>query len=494
MGALVAATESQRGLPHVARHGVPPPRRSHGFGGFFGPRSNLSAPLSDTTSQLWAQQPVDHFNAQDNRTFQQQYWTNTVFWKGGNSPVFLYIFGEQAADSGWMEGGTWYLAAQAAGALMVGVEHRYFGSSQPFSDVSLASLQFLTTEQALADLASIHSIVSSAYSLTAANPWVSFGGSYAGALSAWLRQKYPTLFVGAVASSAPVQATYDFQGYMEVLTASLGTSSVGSQCTSAVQSAVQTVQGMTTSTSGLAQLAQLFTLCAGSQPSSALDIAQFMLVVVGAFMRVVQYNNEEGYNIDEVCTMMLNASSPLQGFADVSYLVNVEGNSVQCMETSYSNLIYYLQLDTLTAPYTVSGTRQWTYLLCSELAYFYTTDAPNQIFGNLVGLDLFVQECTDVFGPNFNAASIQASVNATNAYYGGADEVGCQSTVFPNGDLDPWHAASVVPPNSLPPSCSLVYIQGTAHCADMMGPYQGEPPSLTAARDQILATVAKWVA
>lgn len=190
--------------------------------------------------------------------------------------------------------------------------------------------------------------------------------------------------------------------HAQVLTASLGTSSAGSQCTSAVQSAVQTVQGMTTSTSGLAQLAQLFTLCAGSQPSSALDIAQFMLVVVGAFMvglhrlhstlvvwrlarehverrflrllfvhrvpcpqQVVQYNNEEGYNIDEVCTMMLNASSPLQGFADVSYLVNVEGNSVQCMETSYSNLIYYLQLDTLTAPYTVSGTRQWTYLLCS---------------------------------------------------------------------------------------------------------------------------------
>ncbi len=190
--------------------------------------------------------------------------------------------------------------------------------------------------------------------------------------------------------------------HAQVLTASLGTSSVGSQCTSAVQSAVQTVQELTASTSGLAQLAQLFTLCAGSQPSSALDIAQFMLVVVGAFMvglhrlhstlvvwrlarehverrylrllfvhrvpclqRVVQYNNEEGYNIDEVCTMMLNASSPLQGFADVSYLVNVEGYNVQCMETSYSNLIYYLQLDTLTAPYTVSGTRQWTYLLCS---------------------------------------------------------------------------------------------------------------------------------
>lgn len=72
--------------------------------------------------------------------------------------------------------------------------------------------------------------MSSAYSLTAANPWVSFGGSYAGALSAWLRQKYPTLFVGAVASSAPVQATYDFQGYMEVCLTYVGTCQASANC------------------------------------------------------------------------------------------------------------------------------------------------------------------------------------------------------------------------------------------------------------------------
>ena len=44
MGALVTATESQRGLPHVARHGVPPPRRNNGFGGFFWPPVEFVGP------------------------------------------------------------------------------------------------------------------------------------------------------------------------------------------------------------------------------------------------------------------------------------------------------------------------------------------------------------------------------------------------------------------------------------------------------------------
>ena len=38
------------------------------------------------------------------------------------------------------------------------------------------------------------------------NPWISIGGSYPGALSAWYRYKYPHLTVGAIASSAVINA------------------------------------------------------------------------------------------------------------------------------------------------------------------------------------------------------------------------------------------------------------------------------------------------
>ena len=58
------------------------------------------------------------------------------------------------------------------------------------------SLQYLNSEQALADLAEFRNAMVSKFQLDNKNKWVMFGGSYPGALSAWFRLKYPHLTIG----------------------------------------------------------------------------------------------------------------------------------------------------------------------------------------------------------------------------------------------------------------------------------------------------------
>jgi pimeloyl-ACP methyl ester carboxylesterase len=95
--------------------------------------------------------------------------------------------------------------------------HTYppFPSSLPFPIVLTAAWQ------ALADAAAFITDLKSR--LGEETKFVTFGGSYSGALSGWFRLKYPHLAVGAVATSAPVLAQLNFVAYHEVVADSLRT-------------------------------------------------------------------------------------------------------------------------------------------------------------------------------------------------------------------------------------------------------------------------------
>lgn len=101
------------------------------------------------------------------------------------------------------------------------MEHRYYGVSQPFEDLSTEHLTFLNSKQALADIA--HFIQSYNKNLAEVYPlntyqWVTIGGSYPGALSAWFKATYPDLTVAAWSSSGVIQPikyfdTFDWDIY-----------------------------------------------------------------------------------------------------------------------------------------------------------------------------------------------------------------------------------------------------------------------------------------
>ena len=99
--------------------------------------------------------------------------------------------------------------------------YRFYGKSRPTPDLSLENLKYLSSHQALADIAFFKEYIVDQFKLTEDNRWIAFGGSYSGALAAWLRIKYPNVVHGSVATSAPVQAEFDFYQYLEVVGHSL---------------------------------------------------------------------------------------------------------------------------------------------------------------------------------------------------------------------------------------------------------------------------------
>ncbi|XP_064143464.1 putative serine protease K12H4.7 [Loxodonta africana] len=180
------------------------------------------------------QQKLDHFSKTFTRLWPQRYFINDAFYKPGG-PVFLMVGGVWTASESWLSiNKTWVTYAQRLGALFLLLEHRFYGYSQPTGDLSTASLQYLSSRQALADIANFRTQIAEKMGLTE-NKWVAFGCSSAGSLAVWSRIKHPELFAAAVGSSAPIQAKANFYEYLEIVQRSLATHN--SNCFQAVKEA-----------------------------------------------------------------------------------------------------------------------------------------------------------------------------------------------------------------------------------------------------------------
>jgi hypothetical protein len=122
--------------------------------------------------------------------------------------------------------------------------------------MSTNNLKYLSSQQALADLATFRQFIASELDLTEANRWISFGGSYPGSLSAWFRLKYPHLVHAAISSSAPMLALVDFTDYLVVVNNSL--THFSPNCSAEIQQATQQVQQLMQTSAGRDVLQRVF--------------------------------------------------------------------------------------------------------------------------------------------------------------------------------------------------------------------------------------------
>eukprot|EP00794_Sanderia_malayensis_P019886 gene19886-21827_t len=434
-------------------------------------------------------QKLDHFNPAETRQFYQRYYVSTMYWDQSTGPVFVYVGGEEELFSGYLLGGEIVELAQKYKALLLGLEHRFYGKSVPTNGMKLENLKYLTSHQALEDLKTFHAYASTTYRLTSYNRWILQGGSYPGALSAWGRSKFPNLFFGSIATSAPVVAEVDFPGYMTVVAASLSAPEVGGStlCSSSVQQAFETIETMITSRQ-FTKLQQDFSSC--GDISSPNDTTQFVENIANIFTNVVQYNDETSWmDVRKVCGYMTNTyKTAYDRLIDVNkaYLAEVQ---MQCIGNSYKEYIASLKYDVVD-PSGYANARQWYYQTCNEFGYYQSCEpGTGCVFSTRITMQSMLNVCEEVY--NITNAQVYKNVAKTNAYYG-EKHLGVSRIIFPNGSIDPWHVLSILR-NQTSQGIVAVYMKGTAHCANMNPTQPTAPQSLKDGKKEVDMLVGQWL-
>lgn len=255
------------------------------------------------------------------------------------------IGGEGEATSKWMHMGAWIRYAKKFNALCFQLEHRFYGKSHPTKDLSTENLIYLTSEQALSDLAYFITSMNKKYSLSSDTKLIAFGGSYPGSLAAWLREKYAHLVHGAISSSGPLLAKIDFTEYYQVVKDSLATYKKD-DCVSYVQKGIEQVDVLLRHMIGQRSLTEKFELCDPVEKSvdNMLDISNLFESLASNFAGVVQYNKDNrGHNvttIDDVCDIMSDKTlgAPVMRLAAVNSLLLKESKEL-CLDFKYGNMV-----------------------------------------------------------------------------------------------------------------------------------------------------------
>mmetsp|Transcript_27774 Transcript_27774/g.52619 ORF Transcript_27774/g.52619 Transcript_27774/m.52619 type:complete len:541 (-) Transcript_27774:128-1750(-) len=432
----------------------------------------------------------------------QRFYYQDQFWGGDGYPVFLYIGGEGPQGPASEKLFMWQLAKEHK-ALMVSLEHRFYGESYPTSDMSAENLAYLTSEQALADLArfieyiSSLSVASSRTELGKSTPplkvkasaadskWVSFGGSYPGNLATWLKLKYPSSVAGTVGSSAPVQADYNFYRYAEVVGAALKYPLIGGsdQCYDVVEKAMAQLHDLVTTTVPYGSSDKVpANLKPCTEMKTEQDLYAYESNVFGNFQGTVQYNMQMAgaATVADLCTSLTDATatSPL-GALDAMFEKFFASADSSCIASSWDEMIGELQVEAFDGS---SAMRQWIWQSCNEFGYFQTTEGDGHPFTSLTSCSLKIagkEMCEQAYGIEGYTGpqkSGDGSKYASTEMYGSRSVLGANITM-PNGNMDPWHSLGVVnatgefyEPAELTHSETVVFIDGTAHCRDMYAP------------------------
>jgi Serine carboxypeptidase S28 len=491
--------------------------------------------------------PLDH-NDTSQGTFNNRYWVWDQWYKPG-SPIFIFDAGEGNAEPGalyWLQDSTSAFADLVKKFQGIGIvwEHRYYGASTPVvmnSQTSSTDLQYLTVQQALADVPSF------AWNFTRANqpgidltpagtPWVFVGGSYPGIRSAFMRNVYPGTIFASWASSAPVEASIDMSFYFEPVWQGMNAYGWGN-CTQDIGAAVRAMDDIMEDDDQAFALKEKFLgTGAGNNPNAAMSDA--LSTIFGQW----QSRGVDGGdgNLRQFCDYIsvdpsTGTASPAEGWAPTKgaqYVIDrwaswpifidvVNSNSnTTCKGPAGVSKNATLQalpdVDCdLTKPTDNPDSVGWGWQYCTQWGFYQSANVgPHQLISKYNSLwhqkDICHIQYPD--GADTGLLPDWAAAQTTNQEFGGWD-IRPSNTYWVGNQFDPWRTLS--PLSDMPfsnnvnadntiPACAALGEQKTAdylfsyqipnaeHCFDFNMDIPWSAPARSLFRDALTQWLSCW--
>jgi len=412
----------------------------------------------------------------DTRTFQNRYFVNSEFATGPDAPVIYYAGAEVALGAYPFEQDYVGVLARALGAHYVSLENRYYGTSQPFPQLTGENMKYLNLRSVLADLAAFQKYWTKKNQLT--GKWIIWGGSYGGAVAAYYRLKYPELVAGALSSSGAVNLQL-----MDNQVDSAAAQNVGLECTHNFrQKILEPVERAMAHSAELKKFKQAF------DAEKLTDDQEFLAAIGGTADFVEQ---EEGPK-----TFCQTVQNPLSAGESLQSFLTLMNKLFKSYSTSFLGMTSAGVEDPDAKLYSQGlGLRQWNYQSCTELGGWSgpgpdADHALSSLRPDYYQLNL--QICHKLFGK----ADIE-NIHKTNTLYYKPllDPKSASRILFVNGSADPILTTSISPVlgNATNPNFVYVTVDGGSHCQDMDTPSDQDSASLRTAREIELQTVRGWI-
>lgn len=431
-------------------------------------------------------QTLDHFTfrPQSSKIFYQKYLINNHYWQKGG-PIFVYTGNEGNIE--WFAENTGFMLdiAPKFKALLVFIEHRFYGKSMPFGNKSYNTantLGYLTSQQALADFAVL--VRSLKHNLSSeASPVVVFGGSYGGMLAAWFRLKYPHIAIGALASSAPILQFDDItplSSFYDAVSQDYKEASLN--CYEVVKGSWRELEDLSDQKEGLAELNRTFRACKSIQSTNSV---RNWLWTAFVYTAMVNYPTEANfmkplpaYPVQAMCNIIDESSPKATKLSRVFAAASLYYN--------YSQTEKCFKFEDETDSHGLHG---WDWQACTEMVMPMNCSDESMFPSYSYDYKEFANSCKEKYG-------VSPRPHWITTEFGG-HRIGQvlkrfgSNIIFSSGMQDPWSRGSVL--KNISASIIALVTEKGAHHVDFRSATKEDPDWLIEQRRQEVEIIHKWI-